>query len=217
MEILLRNVWFSYDGEVYVLKRVNAVFDKRGLYIIVGPNGSGKTTLLKIVSLIYKPCLGEIILNGENVLKMPKYRINEIRKNIIYVHDKPIIIRGNVERNIRIGIDIHQIKDDDTIEYFIDRYSLNKLRYSDAKKLSIGQAKLISLLRAFILKPKVLVLDEPFTFLDQYNSFLVMEDLQRLILNGTMVIMSTHYMQQELFLKALTIYEMIYGELRKLK
>lgn len=215
MEIRLENVWFTYDGSSYVLKNVNLEFDNPGLYILMGPNGSGKTTLLKIISLIFKPAKGRVLFDNADFWNMPEKDKQEVRSRIAYVRDKPILVRGTVKYNLELGLKLREDVEVDKslINSLVKRYMLEDLLSKPASKLSSGQAKIITILRALILNPWILALDEPFTFLDNTRTTLLIQDLASLVDNGGIVIIATHYMHRELRTRAKQITELVNGEI----
>ncbi|MGB9726216.1 MAG: ATP-binding cassette domain-containing protein [Fervidicoccaceae archaeon] len=216
MEINLKNVWHSYDGSTFVLRNIDLLFRNSGVYLIVGPNGSGKTTLLKITSLIIKPSRGENIINGKSFWSLDERERENLRSNIIYVHDKPILVRGNVRHNLELGMKLKKKRDRTLIEYYIDRYKLRDLERKSANKLSAGQAKVITLIRALSLKPEVLILDEPFTFLDSQRSEMLIEDIEDIVEKEKgLVIIATHYMYKELKEISTQQIEIINGEIQR--
>lgn len=199
MELKLVDVWHSYDGVNYVLKNVNIVFSKPGVYVVVGPNGSGKTTLLKITALMIKPTKGFVLVNGVDYwsLRDESLRIN-LKKNIVYVHDKPLIFRGSVEYNISLGVrSLYPREWSRIVKYHMKRYNILNIRNESALRISAGQAKIVTILRALSLNPEVLLLDEPFTFLDKSRTRILLEDIVELS-KKKVIIIATHYMYREL-------------------
>lgn len=212
MEIELRNVWYTYDSLNYVLRDLTISFGN-GLHLILGPNGSGKTTLLKIASLIYRPTKGEVLIDNRSFWDLNHEERMSIRRYVTYVHEKAMLIRGNVDDNLRLGLKLRDIEDSDALRYFIERYGISHLLKKDARKLSAGEAKLISLIRALVVRPKALLLDEPLTHLDIGKSVLIIEDLVRLVKEGVTVIVATHYLIPELESIVRNVYEIIGGNL----
>ena len=215
MEIRLENVWFTYDGSSYVLKNVNLEFANPGLYILMGPNGSGKTTLLKIISLLFKPTKGRVLIDNADFWNMIEKDKQEVRSRIAYVRDKPILVRGTARYNLELGLKLRNNVEVDKslINNLVKRYMLEDLLSKPASKLSSGQAKIIAILRALILNPRILALDEPFTFLDNTRTMLLIQDLAKLVDNGSIIIIATHYMHRDLRTRAKQITELVNGEI----
>lgn len=214
MKIVLENIWHSYDGQKYVLRNINLSFIEPGIYLVLGPNGVGKTTLLKIISLIVKPSKGRILIDGKDYWGLKEEEKNNIRSLIAYVHDKPILVRGSVRYNVELGLRLRKRVNDNILEYYINRYGLKQLEKKPANKLSAGESKAVTIVRAFAIKPKILVLDEPFTYLDSHRTRLLIEDIVNLARNEkTLVLIATHYMYKELANIATKIIEIKNGEI----
>jgi ABC-type multidrug transport system ATPase subunit len=216
MEIELKNIWYSYDSYTYVLKNVNLVLREPGLYVVVGPNGSGKTTLLKILSLIIKPSKGSVLINGRDFWVLGDDEKSLIRKSIVYVHDKPVLLRGSVRYNVELGLRLRGEKRGGEVLEYISRYGLREVLDKPVNKLSAGQAKAMTIVRALILKPKILALDEPFTFLDNTKVKLLIEDIQRIVRDGGIVVIATHYMYRDLEDISKNVIEVVNGEVATL-
>jgi ABC-type multidrug transport system ATPase subunit len=216
MEIELKNIWYSYDSYTYVLKNVNLVLREPGLYVVVGPNGSGKTTLLKILSLIIKPSKGSVLVNGRDFWVLGDDEKSLIRKSIVYVHDKPVLLRGSVRYNVELGLRLRGEKRGGEVLEYISRYGLREVLDKPVNKLSAGQAKAMTIVRALILKPKILALDEPFTFLDNTKVKLLIEDIQRIVRDGGIVVIATHYMYRDLEDISKNVIEVVNGEVATL-
>jgi tungstate transport system ATP-binding protein len=214
LEVRLEDVWFSYDGRRYVLRSVNVEFKGRGLHVVMGPNGSGKTTLLKIVSLIYKPTRGSVMVDGRSYWDLGPEERDSIRQHVVYVHDKPIILRGDVWYNVSLGLRLRGSDSYDYLEELVERYGVSELLRSNSRSLSAGQRRLISIIRALALKPRVLVLDEPFNHLDSSRVRMLLEDLTSMA-GSSLVVVATHYMVRELMGSATRLYELVDGSLRE--
>jgi ABC-type multidrug transport system ATPase subunit len=214
MEVKLVDVWHSYDGFTYALKSANLAFENPGVYVLIGPNGSGKTTLLKVLSLIIRPSRGEVIVDGADFWSLDEKERASLRSSVVYVHDKPILVRGSVRYNLELGLRLRRAKvDEDVVERYVARYGLEGLEGKLVSRLSAGQAKLVSIVRGLLLRPQLLALDEPFTFLDSARASLLVEDLVDIARNGGTVVVATHYMHKELRGCSKQVIELIDGEI----
>ncbi|MEM0491300.1 MAG: energy-coupling factor ABC transporter ATP-binding protein [Acidilobaceae archaeon] len=213
MNIKLEDVWYTYDGISYALSSINLELNGNRLYLVIGPNGAGKTTLLKLIALLLKPSKGRILINGVN--PWTQRSLDPLRESIVYVHDRPLLVKGDVEYNITLGLRLRGLEStNDSIEYYIKRYGLLEVRRHNSRSLGAGNKRIISILRAILLKPKVLLLDEPFTHLDQKRVELLIEDLKELS-RDSMIIMSSHYLYKGILEYTKEIYEIVAGRLRK--
>ncbi|WP_440058984.1 energy-coupling factor ABC transporter ATP-binding protein [Thermogladius sp. 4427co] len=214
MEIALEKIWHAYDGVNYVLRDVSIAFERPGIYLVIGPNGAGKTTLLKILSLIIRPSRGMVLVDGRDFWGLDRESRELVRKSFSYVHDKPILVRGTVEDNIMLGLRYRGRVSDDIVEYYIERYGLREIRGRNAARLSAGQAKAVSIVRALVLEPRVLALDEPFTYLDPTRTLLLIDDIKKMVEEKkSIVIIATHYMYRELLNIAVESIEIVGGEI----
>ena len=165
--IELRNIWFSYVNGIYVLKEINISFDK-GISVIIGPNGSGKTTLLKIASCLYKPVKGKVIVNGVDYWSLEEQEMIKYRRRIVYVHEKPILLRGKVIDNIVYSLLIRgygKVEAKEKAYRVAKQLGIAHLVNKKVQELSIGEKQLVALARALVLKPDYLLLDEPLAHL----------------------------------------------------
>ena len=172
------NVSFAYPGtERMVLKNINMTLRPGETAVLVGLNGAGKTTLIKLLTRLYDPTEGEILLDGRNI---KEYDVNELYSIFGIIFQDFGKYAVSVSENIRYG-DIRRDGDVDAIEKaaskanaddFIARlpkgYDTPLMRYfePDGIELSIGQWQKLSIARAFYSKSDILILDEPTASLD---------------------------------------------------
>ncbi|MEM2053645.1 MAG: ATP-binding cassette domain-containing protein [Nitrososphaerota archaeon] len=109
--IELKRVSFAYANED-IIRDVNLTFGP-GVTVVIGPNGSGKTTLLKLAAAIYRPRVGEVLIDGVNTWSAPETVRVSVRRNVVYVHEKPIMLRGSVADNVAYGLRIRNVPDDE--------------------------------------------------------------------------------------------------------
>ncbi|MCS7386298.1 MAG: energy-coupling factor ABC transporter ATP-binding protein [archaeon GB-1867-005] len=193
--IELRNVSFRYPNGVLALNDVNLSLGN-GVTAVLGPNAAGKTTLLKVLGLIYKPFKGEVIVNGVNFwrLKHENERLR-IRREIVYVHEKPLLIKGNVVSNLMYGLLIRGFSKDNafnTVMAVLRKLGLDYLAFKKSKELSAGEAQLISIIRAIVLNPRYLLIDEPTANLDADKRKLIIKLIKNQLSRGSKVIIATH-------------------------
>ena len=172
------NVSFAYPGtDRMVLKNINMTLRPGETAVLVGLNGAGKTTLIKLLTRLYDPTEGEILLDGRNI---KEYDVNELYSIFGIIFQDFGKYAVSVSENIRYG-DIRREGDADAIEKaaskanaddFIARlpkgYDTPLMRYfePDGIELSIGQWQKLSIARAFYSKSDILILDEPTASLD---------------------------------------------------
>jgi len=164
-----KNIWYTYTGDKWVLKGVTLTLERSRLIAVTGPNASGKTTLLKILGGLYKPARGNVTVDG-TPLWPPTDRARQARLRVVYVHDKPIIVKGTALYNAALGLLIRGVPQEEALPQALralELLRLEKLAETPAKELSAGQRQLLSIARALAVGPAYLLLDEPTSNLDR--------------------------------------------------
>jgi tungstate transport system ATP-binding protein len=169
----LNNIEQYYDGKK-VLSIENLSLDKNQIIGFFGPNGSGKSTLFSLLSFICKPSKGEIIFDGICNKKIDL----ETRQSIVIVPQNPYLLKRTVFENIAYGLKLRN-KIDSLKEDIKEALQLVGLDNSFASRkwsqLSGGESQRVALAARLILKPKVLILDEPTAGVDTNSAQLIKE------------------------------------------
>ncbi len=198
MSLVLDNIWFKYSiDSKWVLKNITHEVREGRVEVVLGPNGSGKTTLLKIMGLIYKPLKGRVIVWGHDFWRLKSFTAIELRRRIVYVHEKPILLKGTVFYNISYGLILRNYSFTEIkkiVDSVLKEYNLLYLRDKDSRSLSAGEAQIVSILRAIVLNPDILLLDEPLAHLDIDKRKIVVEAIKSLRKNGGGIVIATHDM-----------------------
>jgi tungstate transport system ATP-binding protein len=168
---------------------------------IIGPNGAGKSTLLLAMAGLIQPDHGEIRFQG-NALR---YRSNlYFRRRIGLVLQSPLLLKASVLDNVTMGARFRGIDKNEYREkakMWLGRFGISHLRDRPANMLSGGEAQRVSLARAFVVDPEIILLDEPFSALDTPTRMHLLEDLQALIADtGVTTIFVTHDLDEALHL-----------------
>lgn len=168
---------------------------------ILGPNGAGKSTLLLTISKLLDPTDGTIIFKGTNVDQINDL---EYRRDIALVLQDPLLFDTSVYNNVCTGLrfrGLSKSEQSDRVETWMDRLKIDHLKERHAAQLSSGQAQRVSLARALVLNPSLLLLDEPFSPLDSPTRIQLIDDLRLLLSeSGTSTIFITHDQEQALSL-----------------
>lgn len=192
----LNNIQFSYYDKK-VLDIQQQVFEQGRITALVGANGAGKSTLLSLLSFILDIEAGEIKFSG---VKVSKNNQAFLRKYVGLVQQNPYLIKGSVIKNIELGLKFRHVKATERKSKAIEMLHLLKiadLADRSVKSLSGGEAQKIAIGRALVLRPEVILLDEPFTYLD--SSFVrEFESLIRQLRDeqNKTIIFTTHNKQQ---------------------
>ena len=202
MEILtLKNISFSYKDKL-IFDNYNFVINKEEIIAIIGPSGCGKSTLLKIINGLETEYSGDVLLNGINVNNIPVNKRDIVlmfQDNLLFPH---MTIFENIEFSLKMKkYPKHKIKNmvDEVAKDIHLQDKLNKY----PRELSGGQQRRVALARAVISKPKLLLLDEPFTGLDKEIKLEIM-NLVRIIREkyNTSIIFVTHDLSEAEYLEA---------------
>lgn len=145
---------------------------------IVGPSGAGKSTLLRLLNFLETPSSGRLGYDGQRVVPEPPL---DVLRQVTTVFQRPVMLSGTVRANVAYGLRLRgraAAADAADVEAALERVGLAALAGRAARTLSGGEAQRTALARALVLRPRVLLLDEPTANLDPYNVGLI-EDLVR--------------------------------------
>lgn len=196
-KVEFRHVNFSYskNGE-YVLKNISFQAKAGETIGIIGSTGSGKSTLIKLIPRLYDPDSGEILIDGINIKEYP---LRKLRESIGFVQQKATLFSGTIEENLRFGkeeANLEEMKDaarSAAATEFIEKLD-GKFTYElmqGATNLSGGQKQRLSMARAFIRKPKILILDDSTSAIDALSEASVQQALKQNHTETTVFIISS--------------------------
>lgn len=193
-EIRYHNVSFKYENE-YVLKNISLTIPKGKKLALVGPSGAGKSTFVDLLPRFYDPNEGEILIDG---IPINKLKISGLRSLMGFVNQEPILFNDNFFNNIAFGK--INVSEDEVFEAarianadeFITRSPLGY--YTNigdrGNKLSGGQRQRLSIARAVLQNPPILILDEATSSLDTESEKLVEEALYNVMQNRTSIVVA---------------------------
>jgi tungstate transport system ATP-binding protein len=184
---------------------------------VVGPNGSGKSTLLLTLALLLRAHEGAVIYHGKAIEN--ESQALAIRRRTAVVFQEPLLLAGTVRDNVALGLRLRGVKSVDAlprVRQWLDRFAVSHLADRQARTLSGGEARRVSLARAFVLEPEIIFLDEPFNALDTPTHQALVSDLAGVLHEtGTSTLMVTHDRNEALAL-ASRVAVIISGQLRQL-
>lgn len=167
----LQQVAKSYDGRT-VLNVEHLQIHAGEILAIVGPSGAGKSTLLRILNFLEFPDSGSLTYRSLQALRgsLPL----PLRREVTTVFQQPMLLTTNVKRNVEYGLRLRNKRGEQArIQTVLNRLGLSALAHAQARTLSGGEAQRVALARAVVLRPTVLLLDEPTANLDPYNVGLI--------------------------------------------
>lgn len=192
--LLFRGIEKTF-AEKNILRNVDISLYPGKCILLSGNNGSGKTTLLKIIAGLETPSRAEIELSGKS--QSWKSAIRSIRREIIYLHQQPYLLSGTVESNVSYGLRFTHLNRKqlrESVKEALEWAGLADVAKQQAKTLSGGVQQRVAFTRAWILKPKVLLLDEPMANMDIESRQQACDLLKRMKSEGMSIVITSHDM-----------------------
>ena len=186
----LNSLRFYYaDKEALCLDQVQIQAGKTTA--LIGANGSGKSTLLSLFAFLASPSQGQLLFKGQQVNKT---ELTHYRRRVGFLAQKPFMLLGTVYDNIDLALKIHGKKQrTKKIQKILNQLDIAHCVTQQAKQLSGGELQKAALARILVLEPEVLLLDEPFSYLDQSSAQTMELFLQSYTEeNGNTLVFSTH-------------------------
>ncbi|WP_443938647.1 ABC transporter ATP-binding protein [Pedobacter sp. MW01-1-1] len=193
-----KNVHFAYDDSKEILHNINLQFEKRKTYALIGPTGGGKTTTASLISRLYDPTKGSVLLNGKDIRS---FTAEERTQKIGFILQEPFLFSGTVKDNILYGNEKYKDVSDLELKKIIEEGNLNALLAmfdeglntpvtASSDGLSLGQKQLIAFMRAVLRNPELLILDEATANIDTITEQLLGSILAKLSKETTLVIIA---------------------------
>jgi subfamily B ATP-binding cassette protein MsbA len=192
--IEFKNVSFAYEVD-HVLKDINLKIEKGKTIALVGPSGGGKSTLADLVPRFYDPTVGDILIDGKSLLE---YDIESLRKFMGVVTQESILFNDTIFNNIAFGMEeateamvIQAAKIANAHDFIMQTENGYQTFIGErGSKLSGGQRQRLSIARAVLKNPPILILDEATSALDSESEKLVQEALFNLMKNRTSLVIA---------------------------
>ena len=165
-----------------------------GAYVLTGMNGAGKSTLLRVLGGLERAEIDSLRFEGQDVLRTHPYP-RALREAIVYVHQHPVLFSTSVAHNIGYGLQLRGVARDkvaQTVEQAMAWAGVAHLRDHDPSRLSGGEKQRVALARARVLRPKLLLLDEPTANLDGQAREQVIELIPTVVEEGGSIIVACH-------------------------
>lgn len=162
-----------------------------GVTTILGPNGAGKSLLLQVAHGLVTPDKGALKWNTQTPRPQQSWRA--------FVFQKPVLLRRNVRANLEYVLSLHKITKDrhkTLIQETLEHTGLSHLVERNARVLSGGEQQRLNIARALVLRPKVILLDEPTAELDPTGTAIIERLIEKIAHQGAKVIMTTHDLGQ---------------------
>ncbi len=173
---------------------IESLFISTGeIMALLGPNGTGKSSLLLTLARLLKPASGELLWRGQPVNNIG---LLDYRRKLALLLQEPLLLGMSVFDNVAIGLRYRGVAGSEIntrVTRWLKRLGIEKLSDRLASRLSGGEAQRVSLARAFVIDPELLLLDEPFSALDSPTRARLLSDLKAILAEtGTTTIFITH-------------------------
>jgi cell division transport system ATP-binding protein len=194
--IKLENVTKQYKGDVVALRDASADIQKGEFVFLVGPSGSGKSTFIRLLNKEEQPDGGRIWVAGKDIGQLTKWKVPYLRRNIGCIfQDFKLLPSKSVYENVAFALEVigrprHVVSSQ--VPAILELVGLAKKMDNLPTELSGGEQQRVSIARAFVNRPLILLADEPTGNLDPTTSVGIMRLLDRINRTGTTVVMATH-------------------------
>jgi cell division transport system ATP-binding protein len=194
--IRLENVTKVYEGGTIAAHDVSFEMQKGEFTFLVGPSGSGKSTLIRLMLRDEPVTRGKIWVAGKDITTLPKWKIPFLRRSVGTVfQDYKLLPNKTVGENVAFALEVlgrPRSVIGPQVEQVLDLVGLSDKGARYPKQLSGGEQQRVSVARAFVNRPPIMLCDEPTGNLDPKTSVGIMKLLDRINRTGTTIVMATH-------------------------
>nr|WP_232243285.1 cell division ATP-binding protein FtsE [Paenibacillus sp. GSMTC-2017] len=190
------DIWKTYADGTHALRGVSVRIDRNEFVYIVGPSGAGKSTFMKLIYREEVPTKGQLSVNGFNIGKLKPRKIPYVRRNIgVIFQDFRLLPKLTVYENVAFAMEVieapKRVIKKRTMEV-LELVGLQHKHNSLPSQLSGGEQQRVSIARAIVNNPSVIVADEPTGNLDPETSQGIMNLLEEINFRGSTIVMATH-------------------------
>jgi len=194
--IQLKKVTKIYDNNVIALSNIDITIEKGEFVFLVGPSGAGKSTFVKILLKETEATTGTVIMDGIDITTLRRKNVPYVRRKIgVVFQDFRLIDSLNVYENVAFALRVTEASAKDIkkkVPYVLNLVGLSKKHMAFPNEISGGEKQRVSLARAIVNNPTLLIADEPTGNLDPETALGIMDILNDINKAGTTIIMATH-------------------------
>ncbi len=194
--IEIKGLYKSF-GKSEILNDINLDIEEGKILALIGPTGSGKTSLLRLIDTLDQPTRGSIFFHDEDICRLSSKEKLLVRRRMAMVFQKPVMFSRSVYENVAYGLKVRSNGNSrDDVLHTLEEVGLLGYESRSATTLSGGEMQRIALARAMVIKPEVLLLDEPTANLDPNSASAIDGLIGRLAQGGTTVVIASHNMTE---------------------
>ncbi|KAB3533575.1 cell division ATP-binding protein FtsE [Alkaliphilus serpentinus] len=194
--IEMRNVSKDYSKGIHALINVNLRIEKGEFIFLVGASGAGKSTFIKLLLKEEDPSEGKIIVSDEDITHLSRRRIPYLRRNIgVVFQDFRLLPNKTVYENVAFAMEIIEASSKEIrrqVPMVLGMVGLSDKASQYPHQLSGGERQRVSIARAIVNNPSILIADEPTGNLDPETAWEIMKVLRQINRRGTTILMATH-------------------------
>tara|TARA_B100000427_G_scaffold63809_1_gene50471 strand:+ start:44 stop:706 length:663 start_codon:yes stop_codon:yes gene_type:complete len=195
----VKNIDLSFDKKdlkIRILKGLNLIVEEGNFIAITGASGSGKTSLLRVICGLESPNEGEVMLDN-TILFNKEISVPTEKRNIgLVIQEKVLFPHLNARKNIEFGISSKTDKQNLSNE-IMEKLNIEQLAEKYPHELSGGESQRVALARSIVMKPKLLMLDEPFTGLDKELKIKIYPEIKSILQESKITsLMVTHNLNE---------------------
>lgn len=194
-QIEFRNVQFDYGNDKAILKNINLIIPKGKTVALVGSSGAGKSTLADLVPRFHDVSAGEVLIDGVNI---KDYTLQSLREHISIVTQEPILFNDSIANNIALGKEVTESAEVEQAAKIANAYQFVQRKEQGfdtnigdrGNKLSGGEKQRVTIARAVLKNPPILILDEATSSLDTESERLVQDAINKMMHNRTSLVIA---------------------------
>ncbi len=194
--IEFQNVVKTYGNKIKALDDIDLSIDRGEFVTLVGPSGAGKSTLIRLLTREELPSAGHIMVAGRDITKLKPRELPYYRRKVgVIFQDFKLLPQKTVAENVAYALEVSDAPPDEInrkVPLILDLVGLSHRMKNRPNELSGGERQRVSIARALVHTPKILIADEPTGNLDPVNTWEIIELLFKINKRGTIVVLATH-------------------------
>ncbi|MRX07910.1 cell division ATP-binding protein FtsE [Pseudoduganella sp. FT25W] len=194
--IEFRNVSKQYSSDVMALRDISLTVEKGELVFLAGPSGAGKSTLMKMIAAMERPSSGQVIVNGQDIARIKSSAVPFLRRNLgLIFQQQRLLTDRTVLANVMLPLLVtgaSKTQAEQRARAALDKVGLGDRANAQPLALSGGEQQRVSIARAIVNRPQVILADEPTANLDRASANKVLEALKAFNSVGVTCLISSH-------------------------